>query len=165
MTHYEEQIVAQLRNAVVDTGKSFRLGEIKNSYHVKFDKGHHKARVKGQTDDPEVSDKTSGVNPINPSQEEVERLVCSTKTEVDLKTFVRGSAPFFATQQLDEYFVEKPLLEGKTFESCGVVSSSGSLVNAQLGKVIDANEFVIRFNNAPTSGYERDVGTKTPGDG
>ena len=35
------------------------------------------------------------------------------------------------------------------------------MLNSRLGKNIDANDFVIRFNNAPTKGYEEDVGSKT----
>ena len=32
---------------------------------------------------------------------------------------------------------------------------------SNLGAEIDANEVVVRFNNAPTKGYEKDVGKKT----
>ena len=45
--------------------------------------------------------------------------------------------------------------------SCAVVGSSGSLRGARLGRAIDAHDVVIRFNYAPTRGYEDDVGTKT----
>ena len=47
------------------------------------------------------------------------------------------------------------------YNDCGVVSSAGSLLHSGLGKKIDSNDFVIRFNNAPSKGYEKDVGTKT----
>ena len=47
------------------------------------------------------------------------------------------------------------------FESCGIVASSPGMLNSSLGRDIDSNEFVIRFNAAPTKGHEEDVGTKT----
>ena len=47
------------------------------------------------------------------------------------------------------------------YNNCGVVSSAGSLLHSKLGKKIDANDFVVRFNAAPTEGFEIDVGTKT----
>ncbi|XP_018610423.1 alpha-N-acetyl-neuraminyl-2,3-beta-galactosyl-1,3-N-acetyl-galactosaminide alpha-2,6-sialyltransferase isoform X2 [Scleropages formosus] len=46
-------------------------------------------------------------------------------------------------------------------KQCALVSSSGQMLNAGLGKEIDKADFVIRMNNAPTQGFERDVGNKT----
>ena len=50
----------------------------------------------------------------------------------------------FQEQQLDGFFMDEPLLAGRVFNSCGVVSSAGSLKNSRLGKKIDQNDFVIR---------------------
>lgn len=44
---------------------------------------------------------------------------------------------------------------------CALVSSSGQMLGAGLGKEIDKNQCVIRMNNAPTLGYEQDVGNRT----
>ncbi|KAL0965171.1 hypothetical protein UPYG_G00277730 [Umbra pygmaea] len=44
---------------------------------------------------------------------------------------------------------------------CALVSSSGQMQGAGLGKEIDQMGCVIRMNNAPTLGYEQDVGSKT----
>ena len=41
-----------------------------------------------------------------------------------------------------------------------VVGSSGALTGANLGENIDSHEEVVRFNRAPTLGYENDVGAK-----
>ena len=137
--HYENQIVNQLKNAVLETGKGLRAGEVQNVYNVKY-RGKMAKRSKED---------------LTP-----EELVCETRNSVKISTFVKGDE-FFEKQQLDQFFLPHQLLFNRTFDSCGVVSSSGSLVDSKLGSHIDANEFVIRFNNAPTKGHERDVGKKT----
>lgn len=45
--------------------------------------------------------------------------------------------------------------------SCSVVGNSGNLLGSGYGEKIDANDWVIRINEAPTEGYETDVGSKT----
>lgn len=44
---------------------------------------------------------------------------------------------------------------------CVLISSSGQMLGAAVGDEIDKSECVIRMNNAPTSGYEKDVGSHT----
>lgn len=44
---------------------------------------------------------------------------------------------------------------------CALVSSSGQMLGAGVGKEIDKSGCVIRMNNAPTQGYEKDVGSRT----
>uniref|UniRef100_A0A4W6D7E0 ST6 N-acetylgalactosaminide alpha-2,6-sialyltransferase 4 n=1 Tax=Lates calcarifer TaxID=8187 RepID=A0A4W6D7E0_LATCA len=44
---------------------------------------------------------------------------------------------------------------------CALVSSSGQMIGAGAGEEIDKIRCVIRMNNAPTQGYERDVGNRT----
>ncbi|XP_072420516.1 alpha-N-acetylgalactosaminide alpha-2,6-sialyltransferase 3-like isoform X1 [Chiloscyllium punctatum] len=46
-------------------------------------------------------------------------------------------------------------------DQCSIVSSSGQMLGMGLGPVIDRSECVWRMNNAPTEGYESDVGSKT----
>jgi hypothetical protein len=46
------------------------------------------------------------------------------------------------------------------FRTCAVVSSSGVLKRHNLGPDIDKADLVIRFNDAPTAGYEKYVGRK-----
>lgn len=52
-------------------------------------------------------------------------------------------------------------LESRFWDSCAVVGSSSSLLIQELGEEIDSHEIVIRFNGAPTYGYEKQVGKKT----
>ncbi|KAA8584410.1 alpha-N-acetyl-neuraminyl-2,3-beta-galactosyl-1,3-N-acetyl-galactosaminide alpha-2,6-sialyltransferase [Etheostoma spectabile] len=44
---------------------------------------------------------------------------------------------------------------------CALVSSSGQMLGAGLGEEIDKVGCVIRMNNAPTQGFEKDVGNRT----
>lgn len=68
----------------------------------------------------------------------------------------------------DELFVERGaglervLRKGLTAQSTiAVVGSSGNLVGRRLGAAIDAHSIIVRMNNAPTRGYEGDVGSRT----
>ncbi|KAE8583208.1 hypothetical protein XENTR_v10020459 [Xenopus tropicalis] len=45
--------------------------------------------------------------------------------------------------------------------SCVIVTSSSHLLNTDLGPKINQAECIIRMNDAPTTGYEKDVGNKT----
>ncbi|XP_075712784.1 lactosylceramide alpha-2,3-sialyltransferase isoform X2 [Rhinoderma darwinii] len=49
----------------------------------------------------------------------------------------------------------------KECKRCIVIGSGGILHGLQLGHAIDQFDVVIRLNNAPVHGYERDVGNKT----
>ncbi|XP_077868930.1 alpha-N-acetylgalactosaminide alpha-2,6-sialyltransferase 5-like [Saccoglossus kowalevskii] len=44
---------------------------------------------------------------------------------------------------------------------CAVVSNSGQLIGRNAGPEIDRSDCVIRMNDAPTLGFEADVGTRT----
>ncbi|XP_059496044.1 alpha-N-acetylgalactosaminide alpha-2,6-sialyltransferase 3-like isoform X3 [Stegostoma tigrinum] len=46
-------------------------------------------------------------------------------------------------------------------DQCSIVSSSGQMLGKGLGPDIDSSECVWRMNNAPTEGYEADVGSVT----
>ncbi|XP_034649655.1 alpha-N-acetylgalactosaminide alpha-2,6-sialyltransferase 6 isoform X1 [Trachemys scripta elegans] len=44
---------------------------------------------------------------------------------------------------------------------CVIITSSSHLLGSKLGSEIDQSECVLRMNDAPTTGYEADVGNKT----
>lgn len=50
---------------------------------------------------------------------------------------------------------------GEIYDSCAIVGSSSNLTGSNYGALIDSHAAVMRFNNAPTEGYEEDVGHKT----
>jgi len=142
--HYKRQIMDQLESAVSETGKTVLFGKVENLYHVTYPPAISSNRV----DRPK------------------EQLLCEA-LKINTSTFLSGN-PFFENQQLGSYLPSKPLSliaqespKHARYNSCAVVSSAGSLLHSNLGSHIDSNDFVIRFNNAPTLGYEKDVGNKT----
>lgn len=138
--HYRTQIVSQLRSAVVEAGKSVLNGDVKNVYGVSYS-GPKSQRLK--------ADKSP------------DQLVCGAVKKINMDTFLVDD-PFFGSQQLSDYLPKKPLdIFTRAYDKCGVVSSAGSLLHSKLGKTIDSDDYVIRFNSAPTAGYESDVGEKT----
>nr|XP_020479515.1 CMP-N-acetylneuraminate-beta-galactosamide-alpha-2,3-sialyltransferase 1-like [Monopterus albus] len=49
----------------------------------------------------------------------------------------------------------------KRCRTCAVVGNSGNLKGSRYGLRIDTNDFIIRMNQAPTRGFEEDVGWRT----
>jgi hypothetical protein len=45
--------------------------------------------------------------------------------------------------------------------TCAVVGNSGNLLGSGYGPRIDGHQYVLRMNNAPLTGYENDIGTRT----
>jgi len=141
LTLYREQIVAQLRSTVRETGQQVAGANFPNTYNVSY-RGTMRNKMEVR-------------NSRSPRQ-----LLCDAAKHVRLETFKRGNH-LFQKLQLDRFFPDVNFLEDKVYNSCAVVSSAGSLKDSGLGPFIDSHDLVIRFNNAPTEGYSKDVGNRT----
>ncbi|XP_070538912.1 beta-galactoside alpha-2,6-sialyltransferase 2-like isoform X2 [Ptychodera flava] len=93
--------------------------------------------------------------PIKPND-----VLCRIRQANSMQVLTRASSPF-KELGIAEYFPEKTIEESLHFNTCAVVFSSSSLKYTALGKEIDNHDAVLRFNDAPTAGFERDVGSKT----
>mmetsp|Transcript_6015 Transcript_6015/g.15495 ORF Transcript_6015/g.15495 Transcript_6015/m.15495 type:complete len:359 (-) Transcript_6015:123-1199(-) len=58
-------------------------------------------------------------------------------------------------------FPGRDLPQLRDFRTCAVVGSAGTLLGGGAGADIDAHSVVFRSNQAPTKGFERDVGSRT----
>ncbi|XP_031150324.1 beta-galactoside alpha-2,6-sialyltransferase 2 [Sander lucioperca] len=93
-------------------------------------------------------------------------LLCQMKAQAQLRT-VDGSEQPFSSLGWARLVPSLPLKrlhrreDQSGFKTCAVVTSAGAILRSGLGKEIDTHDAVLRFNAAPTEGYERDVGNKT----
>lgn len=84
----------------------------------------------------------------------------SSLLAMKVKTLKKKTLPF-SNHRLGELFPKQKLLHKRRAKTCVIVSSAGSMSGSGLGEFIDSHEIVMRFNHAPTFGYEADVGNKT----
>ncbi|XP_056610500.1 beta-galactoside alpha-2,6-sialyltransferase 2 [Triplophysa dalaica] len=96
------------------------------------------------------------------AQQSSKQVLCELKRRVKVRTLDGVEMPF-STLDWDKIVPALPLnkLFGGGFKTCAVVSSAGAMLYSRLGKEIDSHDAVLRFNSAPTNGFERDVGNKT----
>ncbi|XP_069752733.1 beta-galactoside alpha-2,6-sialyltransferase 1-like [Narcine bancroftii] len=88
-------------------------------------------------------------------------LLCELKQRVEVNSIQFGDESF-ATSKWHEHLPNRNLSQVLgPFRTCAVVASAGSILQSKLGNEIDAHDAVLRFNGAPTTGYESDVGSRT----
>ncbi|XP_051882617.1 beta-galactoside alpha-2,6-sialyltransferase 2-like [Pristis pectinata] len=93
-----------------------------------------------------------------------EDLLCELKNKVKLRTLDGKEAPFSTSgwrKHIPKIPLSKIRINPQAFRNCAVVASAGAILNSSLGEEIDSHDAVLRFNAAPTQGYEKDVGSKT----
>jgi len=61
----------------------------------------------------------------------------------------------------DPIFKQPKSLIKVPIKDCAIVGNSGLLLDHEYGRIIDEHDFVMRFNGAPTQGFEKYVGNKT----
>ncbi|XP_030028083.2 beta-galactoside alpha-2,6-sialyltransferase 2 [Manduca sexta] len=130
---FKELLLKEFHRVLMGDSKVFRSGlNSQNPYDVKYEVGNQKERSK-------------------------QEVMCALK-RVRVRTVLRSEEPF---ARLGYRIPIAPLLAGRTFNTCAVVTSAGALLGSRLGDFIDSHDMVLRFNNAPTENYTEDVGTKT----
>ncbi|KAJ8734754.1 hypothetical protein PYW08_014004 [Mythimna loreyi] len=131
---FKDLLIKEFHRVLMGASKVFTSGlNVHNKYDVKYDSNNRRRMS---------------------SKDEV---LCALK-RVKLRTVTADDEPF---AKLGFRIPSSPLHEGRHYNSCAVVTSAGALLGSGLGKFVDAHDMVLRFNNAPTENYTKNVGSKT----
>ncbi|XP_063162806.1 beta-galactoside alpha-2,6-sialyltransferase 1 [Candoia aspera] len=90
-----------------------------------------------------------------------EKVLCQLQKKLDFRMVTASDGPF-NTLEWETYLPKKNIsVELGNLGRCAVVSSAGSMKQSHLGAEIDSHDAILRFNGAPTKGFQVDVGEKT----
>ncbi|UYV75232.1 ST6GAL2 [Cordylochernes scorpioides] len=143
---YKNHLIVQLRRSQLDSGNILysKNNEKNNRYKVHF-KGQHRHLI------------SNALLLLCEAKQQIKFEMLNRETELFKKL---GFSSLFPIQSFQDTY--------SAFNTCAIVTNAGSLYNSKLGKDIvttsvvpDSHDAVLRFNNAPTIGYEEDVGAKT----
>lgn len=90
-----------------------------------------------------------------------EALLCRLRDQVNVSMVEATDFPFNTSEWEGYLPTENITTKAGPWGRCAVVSSAGSLKSSKLGQEIDDHDAVLRFNRAPTTNFQQDVGTKT----
>nr|XP_022914456.1 beta-galactoside alpha-2,6-sialyltransferase 1 [Onthophagus taurus] len=133
---FKDKLINEMKRVFLDEGNVLKPGGKDNSYNVNYQGPRENYMEKSQN-----------------------HMLCELRN-VKIDTIQRRDVPS-KLNSFKGYFPNKGIFEDVQFKSCAVISSAGSFTLSGSGRRIDSYEVVLRFNNAPTKGFEIDVGQKT----
>lgn len=83
------------------------------------------------------------------------------KISKDAVTKITPWSNYVDSNRIQSALRESSSFKSDTHKSCAIVGNSGRLLSTNYGELIDSHDYVIRFNQATTEGYEDHVGSKT----
>ncbi|XP_026557260.1 beta-galactoside alpha-2,6-sialyltransferase 1 [Pseudonaja textilis] len=99
--------------------------------------------------------------PKNTAKLSPEQVLCQLQKKINFRMITASDAPF-NTPEWETYLPKTNIsMELGKLGQCAVVSSAGSIKDSHLGAEIDSHDAILRFNGAPTKGFQVDVGEKT----
>ncbi|XP_042315165.1 beta-galactoside alpha-2,6-sialyltransferase 1 isoform X2 [Sceloporus undulatus] len=96
--------------------------------------------------------------PKNTNKRKPKELLCQLRKRLNFGMITAADKPF-STSEWEPYLPKENI--NMELGRCAVVSSAGSMKSSHLGEEIDNHDAVLRFNGAPTRGFQVDVGEKT----
>uniref|UniRef100_A0A1B6CPZ8 beta-galactoside alpha-(2,6)-sialyltransferase n=1 Tax=Clastoptera arizonana TaxID=38151 RepID=A0A1B6CPZ8_9HEMI len=138
LSTFKDQLVVRFRQVLHEESNVF-ISKKDNPYGVKF----------------------SG-RKIQADGKKPKTLICDLKQVLPKVNTISGfQTPFIGTDLGRLIPRNKLFSQNEHYNNCAIITNSGAFTGSRLGPLIDNHDLVLRFNHAPTKGYELDVGSKT----